>query len=109
MINNLDVWVSNAGSQAVVVKAGMFCTLIGISSPFSNLFQSHGITTGSSIRIMSVDYKNGKTCIHIVDVDGESYYMLVKILLTACNLPNHSICAFGDPIMTCLWLRRVAM
>lgn len=73
-INNLDIWVSDADSRAVVgEEAGMFCTLIGITSLFSNLFQSNGLTTSSSIRIMSADYKNGKTCIHIVDVDCQNH------------------------------------
>lgn len=105
--NNLDVWVSDAGSRTVIVRS-LKVPHIWIFSLFGNSFLPNGITTDSYIRIMSVGYKNGYTCIHIVDVDGRIIlHVYVKILLTAICM-NHTVCAYADPIMTCFWLRRVA-
>lgn len=77
-------------------EAGIFCTLIGISSLFSNLFQPNGITTGSSIRII---------CRWITKMErrvSTSRMWIVRIILHVCqNIINCMQSALIKPFDLC--------
>lgn len=87
-INNLDIWVSDAGSRAVVGRSrnvlhfnrDYFAFQQFVSVKWTYYKQLHSDYVGGLQKWKDMYPHRGCGL-------SESYYMFVKILLKACNLP----------------------